>query len=229
MIRRLRAAGACWQAIRHGAASGSAAEREAVPLRTIACKQAPTWLAAILLLAATAHAEIEFTGIFVTSRQSLFQLTENSTGETGWRRVGEKFAGAEIAGYDAPADTLTLAKDGAKTRVQLKDAKVKSAAQVEIVGTVTFGGGQKVEVTRGTLVFDRENEFPLGDGLVCKITPSLRPDGAILYKSSFERTGADGKIERLSSPSVIARAGASFGIQVGDLGYSFTPKTSPTP
>jgi hypothetical protein len=30
------------QAIRSGAASGSAAEREAVPLREIACKQAPT-------------------------------------------------------------------------------------------------------------------------------------------------------------------------------------------
>ena len=176
----------------------------------------------------TLRAELEFTGIFVTSKQSQFALTESSSGETGWRKIGQSFGGAEITGYDAKDDTLTLRQNGATLQLRLKDAKVKTA-RVEIAGTISLGPAEKLDVIRGTLVFDQENVFPLADGLVCRVTPSLRPDGNILYRAFFEETRPDGKVEKLSSPSIIARPDTPFAMRIGELGFSFTPKPRPTP
>ncbi len=180
------------------------------------------------LLLAPLRAEIEFTGIFVTSKQSQFALTEKSSGETVWRKIGQSFGGAEITDYDAKGDTLTLRQDGTTLRLRLKDAKVKTA-RVEIAGTFSLGPTENTEVIRGTLVFDQENIFPLSEGLVCRVTPSLRPDGNILYRAFFEQTGPDGKVEKLSTPSIIALPHTPFSIRIGDLGFSFTPKPLSSP
>jgi hypothetical protein len=180
------------------------------------------------LLIAPLRAEIEFAGIFVTSRQSQFALMDKSSGESGWRKLGQSFAGAELTGYDAKEDTLVLSQNGATLRLRLKDAKVK-AARVEIAGVISLGPAEKMEVIRGMLVFDQENVFPLSDGLVCRITPSLRPDGNILYRAFFEQTGPDGKVETLNAPSVIVLPDSPFAIRIGELGFSFTPKPRPTP
>ncbi|MSU24008.1 MAG: hypothetical protein EXS32_09335 [Opitutus sp.] len=178
--------------------------------------------------ACTACAEIEFTGLLVMRAKTLFALTETSTGESGWRQQGQAFAGAEITDYDAQDDTLTFTKDGAKIRVRLKDGKVK-AGRLEITGSVTLGVGEKMEVVRATLAFDEETVFPLKDGLVCRITPQLRPDGNYLFRSSFERVGADGKTEKLSAPTVVTLPGVPFRIVVGDLGFGFTPSAAHAP
>ena len=84
---------------------------------------------------------------------------------------------------------------------------------------------EKLEVTRATLIFDQENIFPLKDGVVCRITPTRRPDGNILYRASFERTGADGRTEILAAPAVVVLPASPFKIQIGDLGFGFTPKS----
>ena len=173
-----------------------------------------------LLAAAAARAGVEFTGILVTPQQTVFTLLDDTTGKSGWRKLGESFAGYDLAAYDAKDDTITLTKDGAVTRVRLKDAKIKSA-RLEIAGTFTIGHGDSTEVTRATLILGEETVFPLKDGYIFRLKPEQRPDGNILYRSSFERPRPDGTLEKVAAPSVIAVPGGRFSVNVGDLGFSF--------
>lgn len=193
-----------------------------LPLRIL-----PTLLAVLSLLTA-ARAEIEFTALLVTRAKTQFALTDTATGESGWRQQGQIFAGAEIADYDSKDDTLTLTKGGAKIRVHLKDAKVK-AGRLELAGNVTLGVGENMEVVRATLAFDQETVFPLKDGIVFRITPHLQPDGNYLFRTFFERTGTDGKTEKLSAPTVVTLPGRPFSMKVGDLGFGFTPSAATAP
>jgi hypothetical protein len=170
-----------------------------------------------------ARAAVEFSGILVTSQRTMFNLNDTSTGESQWRRTGEDFAGFTIGDYNARDDSLGLTKSGVTTRVHLKDAKVQSA-RLEITGTLTFAAGEKIQVTRATLVFDQENVFPLGDNLTCRITPQRRDDGTILYRALFERRLPD-KTERLAIPAVVALPGLPFRIKVEDLEFAFSPRT----
>lgn len=180
-------------------------------------------LALALLAAAEARAEVEFVGVLVTSERTTFALSEGADQPIKWRRLGQDFAGYQLTEFDAKADTLVLTKGGAPLRLHLKaDAKIKDAS-TEISGELTLGPA-KLEINRATLVFDRENIFPLTDGIVCHITPTRRPDGNILYRASFERPGADGKTETVALPSVITLPAGSFNVQVGDIGFGFTPK-----
>lgn len=176
------------------------------------------------LAVATARGEVEFTGILVTSEQTLFTLSEPSAAKSGWLQLGQSFAGYDLTSYDAKSDTLTLTKAGLRTRVRLKDEKVK-AARVELGGTFTLGAGEKMSVVRATLTLGEETVFPLKDGLVFHVTPQSRPDGSILYRAFFERPLADHTMEKLSAPSVIVRPGAQFSITAGEYGFSFTPAT----
>ena len=183
-------------------------------------------LLVLALLAATgARAEVEFVGVLVTSARSMFALSEDATKPATWRALGQDFAGYKLTEFDAKADTLVLMRDGAPLRLHLKDdAKVESA-RIEIAGALRLGAGPKLEINRATLVFDQENVFPLTDGLVVRITPTRRPDGNILYRAAFERPGPDGRPEKLSLPSVITLPAGSFNVQVGDIGFGFTPKS----
>jgi len=182
----------------------------------------------LALLVVPLHAELAFTGIFITSRQSQFALADKASGETGWRKLGQVFAGAELVSYDAKEDTLVVRQHGALLRLRLTESKVK-AARVEIAGTISLGPAEKMDVIRGTLVFDQENVFPLSEGLVCRITPRVLPDGNLRYDAFFEQTGPDGKMTKVSSPSVIVLPDSPFAIRIGDLGFSFTPKPRPAP
>ena len=177
-----------------------------------------------LLTTAVARAEIEFIGVLITPARSMFALSDDAAKPASWRALGQDFADYTLKEFDAKADTLVLTKNGATLRVHLKDdAKVKSA-RMEIAGALTLGGKEKLEVTRATLIFDQENVFPLKDGLVCRITPTRRPDGNILYRASFERTGADGRKEILAAPAVVVLPASPFNIRIGDIGFGFTPK-----
>ena len=184
----------------------------------------PRPLLVLALLAATeARAEVEFVGVLVTSERAMFALSEGPDQPIAWRRLGQDFAGYEVSAFDAKADTLVLTKANAPLRLHLKaDAKIKDTS-TEISGALTLGPAI-LEINRATLVFDRENIFPLTDGIVCHITPTRRPDGNLLYRASFERPGADGKTEIIALPSVITLPTGSFNVQVGDIGFGFTPK-----
>ena len=184
-----------------------------------------------------ASAAIEFAGILVTSEKTLFRLKDEAAGAAAaWVQVGQTFAGHEILRFDAQQDALTLLKAGATSAVRLKDSKVQPDASIVIGGVVSFGGGEKLEVSRATLVFDQENSFPLRAGLICLITPTRLPDGNIRYLLAFERPDADGNPERLSALTIIQRPGDPISLQLtseknpaDQLGLTLVPPRNPPP
>ena len=181
-------------------------------------------LSAIMAAPLAARAEIEFTGVFLTSRQSSFALADTVSSQTAWVSVGHDFEGYTVKRFDPKSDTLTLEKAGAESQLKLKDvAKIKSA-RLEIAGTITSGQGETATVTRATLEFGQESAFPLADGGVLRVTPTLRPDGNILYRAAFERVAAGVVVEKIASPSVIARPADPFKIVIGDYSFAFAPK-----
>ncbi len=170
----------------------------------------------VLTLCSVGHAlaAVEFAGVLITSEKSLFRLKDDSSGVSpAWVKVGDMFAGHEITHFDAQRDTLTLRKDGATSAVRLKDSKVRPEASIEISGVATFGGDEKMEVSRATLLMDQENSFPLKQGIVCLITPTRLTDGSIRYRLVFERPDADGDIELLSVLTLTQRAGEPLSFQ----------------
>ena len=172
----------------------------------------------------TARAEIEFVGILATSHAQHFALGDTATGKTDWVTPGTTFGGYTVVSYEAKDDTLLLRRDGSDLRLRLKDdAKVK-AARLELTGSITFGATDRIEVERATLLFDQENIFPVQNGVTYRITPTRMPDGTIRYRAEIERVLAPNKVERLSSPAVVALPGQQFSMRIDDLGFSFKPR-----
>ena len=185
-------------------------------------------LLALAALVSAGRAEIEFAGILAMPGKTLFALTDTTTARSDWVALKGAFAGFIITSYDQPTDTLTLTRDGASLRVRLKDdAKVKSA-RFELTGAISFWAGEKVEIERVTLLFDQENVFPLKDGIIYRITPTRLPDGTHRYNISIEKksvvNGID-RVSRVSAPSVIVLPHQTFRLGVGEIGFSFTPKS----
>ena len=178
---------------------------------------------AVLALPAV-QAEIEFVGILATSQSSHFALGDTTTGKTEWVLPGAVFAGYTVISYERKNDTILLRRDGAELRVRLKDdAKVKPS-RMELTGSISFGGDEKIEVERATLLFDQENVFPLPGGVTYRITPTRRPDGTIQYNAGIERVLAVNKTEKISSPAIVTLPGQQFSMRIDDLGFSFKPR-----
>ena len=178
----------------------------------------------VCIATASLRADLEFTGILVTSQTTRFALTDTATGKSDWRERGQTFGGYTIISYEPKDETLLLRQDTQDLRLRLKDdAKVK-AARLELTGTIAFNATEKVEVERATLQFDEENVFPLKDGVTYRITPTRLPDGTHRYQFSIERVLAPNKTERISAPLVRTLPGQPFSLQIGDLGFSFLPR-----
>jgi hypothetical protein len=175
-------------------------------------------------MSAVLRADIEFVGILMTSQATRFALSDTALGKTDWVSSGQKFAGYTVGAYDRKEDVLTLTRDGAELRVKLKnDAKIQNS-RFELTGAITFGADAKIEVERATLLFDEENVFPLKDGLTYRITPTREEDGNIRYAIAVERVLAENKKEKIAAPAIIVLPGHPFKIQVGELGFAFTPR-----
>ena len=180
--------------------------------------------AALVLVTTAARAETEFVGLMVTSHGSRFALGDTATGKTEWLATGETFAGEVIKSFDPKTETLVLTREKRERSVRLKDdAKVKPS-RLELTGAITFGSTEKVEVERATLLFDQENVFSLQNGLTYRITPERRDDGTIGYTIVVERALAENKTERIAAPRITTRPGLPFSLQIGELGFSFTPR-----
>jgi hypothetical protein len=174
---------------------------------------------------AALRAEIVFTGVLSLGEKTLVALTDTATEKTEWRAAGQSFAGHTIRHYDRATDSVTLvAADGTERCLKLHDARIKSAP-LELAGTISLGAGEKIEVTRATLVFDAETVFPLKDGIVYRVTPRQRPDGTILFETAIERTLAPNASEKISFPRVLTLPGQEFRLVVGDYSLAFTPRT----
>lgn len=185
------------------------------------------WFAALFLLVTiitSARADLEFVGILVTSQSTHFALSDTASGKTDWVKPGGKFAGYTIGKFEPKEDVLTLTRDGTEFRLRLKnDARIKDG-RFELTGTITFGAAESIQVQRATLLFDQENVFPLKDGLTYRITPTRDESGNIRYAIAVEKILGENKKEKLSAPTIIALPGHPFKIQVGELGFAFTPR-----
>jgi hypothetical protein len=180
-------------------------------------------LIAALLVAGVARGAVEFVGILTTPERSVFALADTASQKTAWVPVGKTFGDYTVLRFDSGSDTLTLRRAGAETTLHLKpDAKVKSAA-LELAGTITISGGEKLEVIRATLRYDQENELPLAEGAVCKITPHVLADGNIRYDLAFERENAGLPIR--VRQAVVARPDQQFGIKTDEISFAFAPKS----
>lgn len=181
---------------------------------------------ATLVVIGAARADIEFVGLLATPRSTSFVLVDTADHASEWRELNQAFKGYTLKSYEPATDTLVLAKDGVELRLPLKpDAKIK-AARLELAGEIGLGNGEKIEVVRGTLRYDEENVFPLKDGLKYAITPRRRPDGTILFQIAVERVLAPDVVKRIGAPGVITLPGQPFSLSVGELQFSFTPRSS---
>ena len=180
---------------------------------------------AIIFTAVAVRAEIEFIGVFSLDGRTSFVLREEATKPGTWRALGQEFSGYKLKSFDPAIDTLTLSRGDTTLRLKIKEGKV-TPGRIEIAGALTIGAKEKFNITRATLVLDRENVFPLKDGVVWRITPSVMPDGNLLYELAIDQTLPDGKLQRISAPKIKVLPGWPFSLKVGDLEFSFAP-TSP--
>lgn len=182
-------------------------------------------LGALTLFTAAAHAEVEFVGVLVTPGRTLFALSDAAGQPAAWRSLGQEFDGYSLAAFDGK-NLLTLSKDGSQLRLPLKDeAKIKNA-RVEFSGTVSFGEGDQLAVSRVTLTYDQETVVPLADGVLWRVTPTRLPDGNVLFKLGVERTVREGdvmRVQKVSAPAVVTLPNSGFRLGIGDLQFNFNP------
>ena len=191
----------------------------------------PLVLATTLLAAAfTARADIQFTGVLVTSVRTLYALKDDPAKPSTWRAVGQEFAGLTLASYDEKTDMLILVKDGTELRLHLKDTAKSRATRFEFTGSITFAHGEKIDVRRVTLALDEETVFPLTDAITCSITPRsrvppiyAREGKTISYLVKLNKSGDYGWFKRFAVP---ARPGEPFNLKLDNDGLLSDPKTN---
>jgi len=177
----------------------------------------------LALSAASLRAELQFTGYFLTTNESLFTLSDKGSGESsGWLRVGESFHSYTIKSFDREHEVITVEKDGRPFRLNLRESKVKDG-KMTIDGTITLWPGQRVQSVHASLFLGEEEVFPLKEGESLHLTAERRPDGDILYHPRLVTQDKDGKESSDLWPDIITPQGGEFSIRVGNLGFSFKP------
>lgn len=181
-----------------------------------------TCLAILLFSALGLRAEIEFSGYFTTSHEALFSLTDlEARRASGWLKIGQSFESYTVMAFDREHEIIALQRGGELLKVPLRASKVKSE-RATIRGTIKFLNGRAEDV-QASLFFGEEASFPLKNGIAFRIKPEVLPDGNILYSAKFVGLDKNGAEQILSAPSVVAIPGKPFGIQIGDMGFSFIP------
>jgi hypothetical protein len=177
----------------------------------------------LALTAASLRAEMQFSGFFLTTDESLFTLSDKDSGESsGWLKVGESFHSYTIRSFDRGHEVITVEKDGQSLRLSLRESKVKDG-KMTINGTITLLPGQRVQSVRASLFLGEEEVFPLKEGVFLHLTAERRPDGTILYQPRLVTRDEDGKESSESWPYILTPPGGEFAIRIGDLGFSFKP------
>ncbi len=184
------------------------------------CLVLACFLSALLSL----RAEIEFAGFFTIGKDTRFSLSDSdSRKSSGWLRLNDSFQGSTIVSFDPAREVLSL-KTGEQVReLPLRTAKVKNG-QTTISGVIDLGMGQSINNVRASLYLGEESSFPVSETMTFYLKPEVLPDGNLVYRARFVRRGPDGKNETITAPSVMVVPGMPFGIQVGQMGYSFTPE-----
>lgn len=175
-----------------------------------------------VLLVSRLPAEIEFSGFFITPKEALFSLSDRETKQSsGWLKIGQTFAGYTVESFDREHEIVTLKHDDRLLDLALRQSPVQSA-KATIRGTITLRG-EKIQNVQASLFFDEESVFPIEENVTLHLTPSLRPDGTVLYCGTITQRKPDGKVERLSSPNIITLRNQRFALRIGDYGFDFKP------
>jgi hypothetical protein len=142
------------------------------------------FLALLVLTAMGLRAEVQFSGFFVTSEESLFTLTDTDGGETsGWLNAGDAFHGVSVASFDRKTEVLTVEKDGKAFQLHLRDSKVKDG-KMTIEGHITLGNSQKDDPVRASLFLGEESVYPMKDGVMLHLTVHRLADGTLSSSAS---------------------------------------------
>jgi hypothetical protein len=86
------------------------------------------YLLGLLLATASFGAEpsIEFLAVLANGGETAVSLSDQSSGQKRWIKIGQEFGGFVVSAYEAAADTVVLSKGGQQFRLRLKTAKVKA-------------------------------------------------------------------------------------------------------
>jgi len=181
------------------------------------------YFALLFISAASLQADLQFAGFFTTAKESFYSLTEvESNVSSGWLKRGQSFRGYTIMSFDEEHDVITLKKSDQTLELRLKDSKVKSG-KMTITGSIVVGVNEQIESVRASLFLGEEAVFPIKDGVTLHLTPEMRLDGNIRYRSRFVTKVENGNEEVTTAPDVVTRVGQSFGIRAGSFGYTFKP------
>lgn len=167
------------------------------------------------------RAEMQFTGYFVTTGQSLFTLSDTGK-SSAWIAIGDSFHSYTVKSFDRDAEVITLERDGQIVRLHLRDSKIKDG-RMRIEGTITLWPGQRTQDFHASLCLGEEEEFPIKMGVTLHLTAEKRADGNILYHSRLVTRDSAGSETSESWPNVVTVEGGAFGLKVGDVGFSFKP------
>jgi hypothetical protein len=183
------------------------------------------YLTILLLTSLGLRGEMEFSGFFITSKESLFSITDSENmRSSGWLKIGQSFGGYTVVSFDRDHEVLTLKQGDRSLEVPLRVSKIKDGKST-ISGTITLPN-EHVEGVQASLFLGEEAMFPLKDGGMFFLKPEKRPDGNILYRARISSRKPDGTEENFNFPAVVALPGTSFGVMStggGAIGFEFKP------
>lgn len=171
------------------------------------------------------RAEIDFTGVFVTSRVAKFALVDAAAGRSSWLAIGDSFDGYVATEYNATERLLILKKGDEVLRLRLLESQVKEG-YFPLSGKITVGSGEAIVVSDATFVIGLENTFPVEKGLLLRLKAERLPDGNPKYTSTLERTLPNGKRRWIQAPAMIGRPSHGVTLEVDDYHFEFTPKNA---
>jgi hypothetical protein len=182
-------------------------------------------LTVLLFTSLALRGDMEFSGFFITSKESLFVITDTeSKRSSGWLKIGQSFSGYTVMSFDRNHEMLTLGRGDRSLELPLRASKTEDG-KATISGTITLLNGE-AEAVKASLFLDEEAMFPLKDGAIFYLKPESRPDGSILYHARITSRKPDGKEETFSFPRIVALPGASFGVRSTDpraIRFEFKP------
>jgi hypothetical protein len=125
----------------------------------------------LLLLAAVARADVEFSGYATVGRQVRFVLTDTASKHTSnWILLGEEFLGHTLIGFNAQADTLSVRKGSIRLELPLKPSRVMPRNLV-VIDSVAMLDASKIPEMRAEVL--GSGRIPIADsdriGLIVEV------------------------------------------------------------
>ena len=118
------------------------------------------YLISFLIAAAVLKADIEFSGFLITSKESLYSLSDTERRTTsGWLKVGQAFQGYTVEAFDREKEVITLRKSDQKFLVSLRSPRVQNGKET-ISGSITVGS-ERIDGISASLFLGKRRRFQL--------------------------------------------------------------------